>query len=508
MLLSERYAHKIKMVDDLNTGLLYAADNTLVLCHGVFDVVHPGHLRHLAYAKSKADVLVVSITADKHVTKGAYRPHVPQEIRAANVAAFEFVDYVIVDENPTPIANILALRPTYFAKGFEYVSGNAATRAEADAVASYGGEMLFTPGDLVYSSSKLIDLMPPAIWLEKLQLLMHRYHVTFDKLRDTLRLFQHETIHVVGDTIVDSYTECSKLGSGSKTPTISARFERRVDFAGGAAVVAKHMKAAGAHKVILSSVVGDDANATFVLKDLEEADIQADIIVDASRPTVCKNAIVVDGYRLVKVDTLDNSSISDRVVTELCENLGDWDCDGVVFSDFRHGIFNKRTIPRLIKAIPNKSNLLKAADSQVASRWGNIIEFQGFDLITPNELEARFALGDQDSSIRVIASLLYQATRCGYLILKLGGKGALGHADNDEHFFVDSFADSVTDPVGAGDALLAYASLALLAGNGDKVQALILGSMAAATECEVDGNVPVTATAVGAMIDSVERQLT
>ena len=73
----------------------------VILCHGNFDVVHPGHVRHLIYAKSKADILVVSITADKFIQKGVYRPFVPENIRAINLAAFEMVDYVIIDKHKT-----------------------------------------------------------------------------------------------------------------------------------------------------------------------------------------------------------------------------------------------------------------------------------------------------------------------------------------------------------------------------------------------------------------------
>ena len=66
-------------------------------------MVHPGHVRHLIYAKSKADILVVSITADKYIQKGMYRPFVPENLRAINLAAFEMVDYVIVDDNKLPL---------------------------------------------------------------------------------------------------------------------------------------------------------------------------------------------------------------------------------------------------------------------------------------------------------------------------------------------------------------------------------------------------------------------
>ena len=83
-----------------------------------------------------------------HITKASYRPFVPQDLRALNLAALEMVDYVIVDPNPTPIENISRLQPDYFAKGYEYQDGgiNPKTQQEIDALASYGGEILFTPG--------------------------------------------------------------------------------------------------------------------------------------------------------------------------------------------------------------------------------------------------------------------------------------------------------------------------------------------------------------------------
>ena len=183
--------------------------------------------------------------------------------------------------------------------------------------------------------------------------------------------------------------------------------------------------------------------------------------------------------------------------------------DAVVYSDFRHGIFNKRTIPKLIEAMPAK--VFRVADSQVASRWGNITEFKDFDLITPNEREARFALGDQDSGVRPLASLVYDQARCKLLILKLGERGVLAcrdkeHYSLDSYFVIDSFVDNLVDAVGAGDALLAYSTLAMLASGNDAI-ATILGCMAAACECELDGNVPVTLDHVHAKIDAVERQL-
>ena len=151
----KNYEFKLKTPEELQALIgPFPRDKKVIMCHGVFDVVHPGHVRHLAYAKSKADILVASITADRHIKKGTYRPHVPERLRALNLAAFEMVDYVIIDGNAKPLENLKTLQPDFFAKGFEYTSGGlpAATQEEADIVEGYGGSMIFTPGDIVYSS--------------------------------------------------------------------------------------------------------------------------------------------------------------------------------------------------------------------------------------------------------------------------------------------------------------------------------------------------------------------
>jgi sugar/nucleoside kinase (ribokinase family) len=232
-------------------------------------------------------------------------------------------------------------------------------------------------------------------------------------------------------------------------------------------------------------------------------------VIDPTRPTTNKNAIVVDGYRLLKVDTLDNRSIANGVLEQLIKAVKSTQADAVVYSDFRHGVFNRRTIPALLEAIPE--GMFKVADSQVASRWGNITDFKGFDLITPNEREARFALADQDSGIRPLASGVYNAADCKVLILKLGDRGVLTcrspeQTDLNSFFVLDSFVDRLVDAVGAGDALLAYATLAMLV-SGSPAEAAILGSMAAACECERDGNIPVAPSDMEAKLAAVERHV-
>ncbi|WP_137045751.1 PfkB family carbohydrate kinase [Pseudolabrys sp. FHR47] len=501
-------SHKIKTADEI-AKLIGARPRAkkVVMCHGTFDIVHPGHVRHLLYAKSKGDLLVASLTADAHIAKANFRPFVPQELRAFNLAALEVVDFVVIDHLPTPIENIKVIKPDYFAKGYEYVKGGLPPRTadEKTAVESYGGEILFTPGDIVYSSSHIIETEPPAIATEKLLSLLQAEKLSFDSLKEAAGKLKDIRVHVIGDTIVDSYTHTVLIGGMTKTPTMSVRFENRKDFVGGAGIVAKHLRAAGA-KVTYSTVLGNDKLAEFALDDLKEAGVECVPIIDPTRPTTNKNAIIAGGYNLLKVDTLDNRSISERVVETLKSQVEETPADIVVFSDFRHGMFNRDTIPGLTAAIPKDA--FRVADSQVASRWGNILEFQGFDLITPNEREARFALGDQDSVVRPLGLELYKQAHCKTLILKLGERGLMTFRSIPEEeqdvrafFAVDTFAERIVDAVGSGDALLAYAALSLFS-TGSSVIASVLGSLAAAVECEHEGNVPVRPKDV---IDKLER---
>ncbi|MEO9959243.1 MAG: PfkB family carbohydrate kinase [Alphaproteobacteria bacterium] len=507
--LANRFGHKIVVPEQLREIVgPFPRKKKVIMCHGVFDVVHPGHVRHLLYAKSKADILVASLTADIHIDKGLYRPHVPQDLRAANLAAFEMVDYVIIDGNAEPVHNILAIQPDYFAKGYEYNANglHPKTSQEVETLASYGGEVLFTPGDIIYSSSHLIDLTPPAIRNEKLLTVMERYGVTFDGLRRTVEAMAGRRVHVVGDLIIDSLTNCTMIGGQTKTPTMSVLYESRDDFVGGAGIVAKHLKAAGAD-VTFSTVLGDDALKDFALQDLAKAGVDVLPQIDPTRPTTNKNAIVAGGYRLLKVDTLDNRSIGNNILNELVEALGATSTEAVVFSDFRHGVFNRRTIPAFIDAIP--VGCFRVADSQVASRWGNITEFKNFDLITPNEREARFALADQDTPLTALASDLYDRTECRTLMLKLGDRGVMTfisheHEKLGSYFTIDSFTDRVVDAVGAGDGLLAYATLTMLVSN-SPAEASILGSIAAACVCEQDGNVPIEPEDVLVKLDKAEQ---
>jgi len=362
---------------------------------------------------------------------------------------------------------------------------------------------------LVLSSTRLLEEKAPDLRIDKVISLMQVYNFDFDDIKKTLLGFENLKVHVIGDTIVDTYTETAMIGGQTKTPTISVRYLDSKSYVGGAGVVALHLKSAGA-QVTFTTLLGDDSMAQMVESDLTSAGVNVNRITETHRPTTQKNVIICNGYRLLKLDTLDNTPISTSISKEFSQKIAEVDTDIVVFSDFRHGIFHKQNIEELTSKIGN--GIFKAADSQVASRWGNITDFVGFDLITPNEREARFSTADQDSTIGPLAAKLFSETKCKNLLLKLGERGLIGLAGSEDELkeprviSLDSFAETAVDPVGAGDALMAYACLTLKI-TGSLPMAAVIGSLAAACESDQHGNIPIKRSDILEKLSHLQRTM-
>lgn len=131
----------------------------VVHCHGCFDLMHPGHVRHLQAARRMGDVLVVTVTADEYVDKGPGRPIFTDALRAEFLAALECVDYVAVNHEPTAAGALRRLRPSVYVKGQEFEGAADKTgklQEELAAVAEIGARVRYTH-EIVFSSTRLLE---------------------------------------------------------------------------------------------------------------------------------------------------------------------------------------------------------------------------------------------------------------------------------------------------------------------------------------------------------------
>lgn len=146
------------------------------LCHGAFDLLHPGHVKHFESAKKLCDVLFVSITKDKFVSlrKGSDRPVYTDKIRAYMAASVQFVDYVVISDFKTGVEAITALKPDLYIKGPDFQDKmTAGIIAERDAINSAGGRMVYT-SDPKFSTTEVVEHISRNTERKKLLIILDR----------------------------------------------------------------------------------------------------------------------------------------------------------------------------------------------------------------------------------------------------------------------------------------------------------------------------------------------
>jgi rfaE bifunctional protein nucleotidyltransferase chain/domain len=193
----------------------------IVHCHGVFDLVHPGHLVHFREARKNGDLLVVTITPDRWVNKGPGRPLFTEKLRLDSLAALEMIDYVALNESPTAVEVIKRIKPDFYVKGGDYADPKADVTGkitdEEAAVRGVGGRLVFTDG-FTSSSSHLINRLFSAYPMETQEYLQGmRSLYSADKILNYLRQLSGLKVLVAGEAILDQYSYSPAVRSPPQT---------------------------------------------------------------------------------------------------------------------------------------------------------------------------------------------------------------------------------------------------------------------------------------------------
>ena len=461
-----------------------------VLVSGHFNVLHPGHLRLLRFAKEYGGRLLVAVESDRLAGQAA---HVPEQLRLEGIQSNSWVDEAfIVDE---PIASVIArLKPDFVVKGKEH---ETLFNPEAAALALYGGKLLFSSGETVFSSLDLIrkefrEFDPKSIGLP--QDYLSRHGIERTRLSSLLEQFAKLRVCVVGDLIVDEYITCQPLGMSQEDPTIVVMPIDSTRFVGGAGIVAAHAAGLGA-SVQFISVTGADAARDFAVKGRAEAGVQSHLVLDDSRPTTLKQRYRSKGKSLLRVSHLHQAAISVAHQAQILSQIESAlpTIDLLVFSDFNYGCLPQPLVEKIIQSAKGHGVLL-AADSQSSSQVGDISRYKGMDLLTPTEREARISTRNHEDGLVVLAESLRHQSSAKNILLKLGEEGLLIHAGNGQpnEWMTDRVGALNTAPkdvAGAGDSLLITSALTLASG-GNIWEAACLGSLAAAVQVGRVGNTP------------------
>jgi len=510
---------------------------TVVHCHGCFDIVHPGHVHHLEFARSLGDILIVSVSSDQNVSKGPSRPLIPDDLRARSLAALQCVDAVYLNTKPTSEGLLESLRPDIYVKGREYeTSKDPRFLRERDTVIQNGGRVVFSGGDVVYSSTALINSMQGTQLFdgEKIRRYRDRHGLSAESLQNLVQRFRGKKVVVVGDYILDRYHFCESIGVASESPsTLSLRDLQQVDYDGGAGVIARHACAMGARTTLITTMASDEESHNARQRLLHAG---MNIVSHGRRQnTITKERFLVEEHKAFRVESgtswANDSTASDDLAHSILEALHQ--ADALIFADFGYGTITNSLVANVMHELrPGNARQgrlsggvfggVNVIAADVSGMSAGLKKFRGVDLITPTEREARHSVGDQamgagvGAGLGAVAGTLLHDLNIASAIFTLGKQGlvtfdrasgehdAQGETDRLASDYLPSMATRALDPLGCGDALLTAATLALASG-GTLAAAAFVGSLAAAVEVSHVGNVPVDADALLDLIGQPAR---
>ena len=467
-------------------------NKTIIHCHGVFDLIHVGHIKHFKEAKKNGNFLVVSITADKFVNKGSGRPIFNQNLRAELLSSISIIDAVLINNNITSEKIISMIKPDIYFKGPDYKKNSSDKTGniykEISAVKKNGGKIIYS-NDITFSSSNLIN--SHFNYFDNYQkkfLGQISKNYSFEFISSEIKKMNKLKVLLIGETIIDQYISGDVLGKSGKEPHLVLNEKKNEKYLGGAAAIANHLSSFCKSVNFLTLVGKEKENVKFIKKSLR-TNIKVNFFYKKNSPTIIKKRFIdeISKNKLLGVYTINEEKLQANLEKKLINNIKRYakNCDLILVSDYGHGFISDK-----MAKIFNKSKIFFSLNAQInASNRGyhSLIKYKNIDSLIINENELRHEMRDKVGNLITMGAKLIKFLNIKKLTVTQGNKGAVLIEKNGKSINSPAFANKVIDKVGAGDAMLAMISL------GTKIKmksdlALFLGSLAGASAVESIGN--------------------
>ena len=456
---------KIKTLSELEELLQASreAGQRIVLCHGVFDLVHPGHILHFKQARKQGDLLVVTVTPDRFVNKGPGRPAFNQRLRLETIAALENVDYAALNEWPTAVETIHRLKPHVYAKGSDYanVSADLTGRIvdEEAAVRSVGGKIFFTDEE-AFSSSHLINRFfsaHPQTVQDYLHAFRQRYGA--DQIIEQLRGLSDLRVLVIGEAILDQYCYCIPMGKSPKETIVSTRFINEENFAGGSLAIANHL-AGFCRDVTLVTLLGADEEQRRFIESKLRPNVRLEAIVAVDRPTITKRRYLEPSFltKMFEVQYLVDQPISEVVERAVEHQLARLleEHDFIAAADFGHGLMTEPL--REFVSASGKFLALNVQSNSANLGFNPVTKYRRADFVCIDEPELKLAAGSQYGHLHAMAEWVRGRMQTEKFLVSRGPYGSILLSDQSPVVETPALATKIVDRTGAGDALFAITS--------------------------------------------------
>lgn len=438
-------------------------DPVTVLCHGCWDLLHLGHIRHLREAKAMAAPhdarLVVSVTADKWVKKGIGRPVFTAEQRAEALRALDCVDEVFINDDEGCWDLIRKIRPNFYVKGSDYVGvSSPGLDRECAAMAEVGGQVRFTSAQK-WSSSQLLRTEK---FSEEICAYLDGMKAggAKDKILAAFEKADRKNILFVGEQITDSYIYVQGLGRASKELMLATVITGSEMFQGGVEASGKH----GEWK--RSSVI--TCPYPIIKTRYVDADFNKKLFDVYSGREISMTAEERHIFRDTLTDAVGFSDV-------------------VILNDFGHGLME-----RVERKIIQHAGFLALNCQTNAGNYGfNLVtNYEGAQYICVDDPEARLAAGMQRGHITDVAMALSREIVCNRFLITHGRFGSdwlQQHGAARDCGHAPALAQGGVDTMGAGDAVLAVTA-PLVAVGLDMASVALVGNIVGAIKVSILGH--------------------
>ncbi|MEM9543712.1 MAG: PfkB family carbohydrate kinase [Cyanobacteria bacterium P01_E01_bin.42] len=467
----------------------------IVLCNGVFDLLHPGHIVHLQAAKAMGDILVISVTASTFVNRGPGRPIFSDELRQNSLAALGCVDYVVITPKVTALEIIEKIRPHIYCKGDEYadpekdVTGNI--KKETDLVEKHGGEVRYT-SEITFSSTRLINnhlnVLPDEL-KQYIKDFSDRH--SLEEVIAAVEEMRSLKVLVLGEIIIDEFVHCHVQGLTTKGRVPSTRFLKAEQHLGGVFAVARHL-ANFAGSVTLASAIGNEKNVQELIEPYENSlDLNLQKIEGYATINKCRYIESKENGEQSQLFAINRIDPAEILVTArqnlrdfLSQNMESYDL--VLLVDYGHSWID----PMLREFICQNAPFLALNCQTNSANYGyNLItQYPHADTFCLDERELRLAYSDPSGDCQILLKRLHEhlGGKQGWLTLSASGSWGI-QFNNKILDKTPAMTQKIKDTTGAGDAFFALASMSAKLGFPLEFGSFF-GNIAAALAANVLGN--------------------
>jgi len=292
------------------------------------------------------------------------------------------------------------------------------------------------------------------------------------RLSELVKEFSKSTLLVLGDLMLDRYLwgHVSRISPEAPVPVVAVNKE--TSCLGGAGNVSRNLQSLGA-SVILAGLVGDDAAGRWIKGNAPSGQ---GIFTDPGRPTTIKTRIIAHHQQVVRVDQEEVGALAPAVRESVLSLIRNESYDGLLVSDYNKGMVNRDLMEAALE-VARERKIPVYVDPKVE----NFSHFSPVTLITPNHFEAERIVNhpcSSDSDVERAGADILSRISVQYLIIKRGEQGMSVFEKGRHPIHIPTVAKEVYDVTGAGDTVIAAASLALLAGATIQEAALLANTAA------------------------------